>query len=209
MYKHDLLSVVGYGNSVNKLNPEKSREIMAMLEDEAKKMLATSFKEPLELEIPIKISWGMYRTLGAFHFQETNVVDQVDGKFLYTLKREPLIIKISYVLIISSILDDDYRTLLDTLRHEVVHYALYVLGEYSCDGSFFFESNLARLGISSALQPNTNLPVYTLRDLYFCMNHDMIEVTVGHSKKVKDFYCPLCNEKLIRLDKGFYKLNRS
>lgn len=209
MYNHELLSVDGYVESILSLRREQYQELMLMLDYEAKKMLATSFKEPLELAIPITISWKMFRYLGAFHFKDTNVLDRMDGKLRYTVKREPRVIRLSYVLIISSLLDNDYSTLLDTLRHEVVHYALYIMGEDACDGSFAFESTLARLGISSAVQPNDNLPVYTLRDRYICRNHYMIEGTVGHSKKDKSYYCPICNEQLIRLDKGFYKLNRS
>jgi hypothetical protein len=197
--------VDGYDAALKLLTKAKEREILRMLEAEAIKLLATGFKEPLELEIPIQISKKMLHSRGRFYFKESNDMEIVNGRLCIITEREAVVIRIAHSLIIGSILDNDYSTLLDTLRHEVVHYALYIMGEDAWDGSRAFESALTRLGITSSLQSDDTTAEYIIMDTYACMKHPEICGIATHSVKARGYCCQVCEERLERVNMGFYK----
>lgn len=83
----------------------------------------------LELSIPIRISNRMSAKLGAFVLKGNK----------------------PYEIVLSINLIENYNldTIVDVLKHECVHYALYSLGRPFKDGQTDFESELKRLNISS------------------------------------------------------------
>lgn len=85
----------------------------------------------LELKIPVEINTRISRAL---------------GRFIYLKKsKEPLRIEIGSKTL-------QYYTkeeVLDTLYHELVHYACFILGKPHSDGDWYFEAELKRLGIGS------------------------------------------------------------
>ena len=86
----------------------------------------------IRLEIPIEIRSSLKRTLGYFQHKQDAV-------------KEP--IKIA----LASRLFTHYpkEVVYDVLKHELVHYALYMLGKPHKDGHPYFENELKRLGVSS------------------------------------------------------------
>src|SRR6185312_15873662 len=97
------------------------------LEDNAREFLKETFD--MDLYIPLVISKQMKSTFGVFRY--------------YPKKREPLDIRISQNLL------DNYteEQILGTLKHECVHYALYMMGKPHRDGDFYFEEVLKIYGI--------------------------------------------------------------
>lgn len=92
------------------------------LEDNAREFLKETFN--MDLYIPLVISKQMKSTFGVFRY--------------YPSKNQPLDIRISQNLL------DNYteEQILGTLKHECVHYALYMMGKPHRDGDFYFEEVL-------------------------------------------------------------------
>lgn len=205
MYERTLLSVDGYEAALKVLTKEKELEIIRMLEDEARKLLATGFKEPLELEIPIQISKRLLHFDSVFQFKNTSVKESIKGMSCFISQREAIAIRISHILIIGSIVDNDYLALVNTLKEAVVEYALHIMGEDVCKGSKEFETILKSLSINSSLDPFNNLTSYSIMDTYTCRNKHALCGIVPHSLKARFYYCPVCQELLDRVNIDFYK----
>jgi len=87
----------------------------------------------LELSVPVKISGRLTATAGYFQWKIKKS----------TKERIPVNITLSKNLILYY----DNKDIIETLYHECVHYALFVLGEPYKDGDHHFESTLTRLGV--------------------------------------------------------------
>lgn len=103
------------------------------LEEIAEQFLIENFN--LKLNIPIRISNRMSKALGNFRVVENTATGvrrakdiAISGNLLKYYKTEEVI---------------------DTLKHECVHYALFMLGKPYLDGQNYFEKTLRRLGVSS------------------------------------------------------------
>lgn len=83
----------------------------------------------LDLEIPIKINGRLSRSLGRFKYNMNGAI----------------VIEIAKRMVEHYTVDE----ILDTLKHELVHYALFKLGKPHRDGHHVFENELKKLGISS------------------------------------------------------------
>lgn len=70
---------------------------------------------------------------------------KVLGKFKCN-KKAPIEIQLSKKLIDTH----DHQTILDVLKHELVHYCCYMRNKPHLDGEYYFESELQRLHISSS-----------------------------------------------------------
>jgi len=101
----------------------------------------------IRLTIPIEISKRMTSTLGYFYFSKS--------------PKKPRLIRLSYYLVKNNSVD----IILDVLRHELVHYACFVLGYPFRDGEEFFENELKRLGVTSG-------GTYTLDSKYYLYECD-------------------------------------
>ena len=93
----------------------------------AERFLEDSYS--LSLDIPIVIN---------------NRIKNCMGAFIYTNKKGAIKIELSGYMIKYG----TENTVLDTLKHELVHYALYSLNKPCKDGQEYFENELKRLSIS-------------------------------------------------------------
>lgn len=102
------------------------------LEMYAKKFLKDNYN--LEMEIPLELNGRMSKTLGWFRYTQYR-----DGR------------KIANRIQLNKhfVENNDPITVVDVLRHELVHYALFMLGKPNSDGHPVFENELKRLGIVS------------------------------------------------------------
>lgn len=113
---------------------ELRRETMVShLEEVAEDFLLENFD--LTLDIPIRISNRMTRTFGSFVRTRNRVTGEIKCK----------------EIVISSNLYKyhGYDKMIDTLKHECIHYALYLLGRPYKDGQAYFENTLKEHGVSS------------------------------------------------------------
>jgi SprT-like protein len=103
------------------------------LEKYASKFLRDNYQ--LQMSIPLELNGRMKRTCGWF-----KSVRYRDG-------RSPKAVKIELNKFFVE--NNDPITVLDVLRHELVHYALFQQGKPNKDGHPVFEAELKRLGIIS------------------------------------------------------------
>lgn len=130
------------------------------------------------LTVPIKISGRLTSTGGYFKGRISGGV------------REPMEIQISERFIASALHDgqEGLEAILDTLKHELVHYVLFKTGKEFNDGDDEFENELARLDIGASGATNKKLVQskkknvwYKVVDIYERESYDIIE------NKVKTF----------------------
>ena len=126
-----------------------------------------------ELTIPIKISGRLTSSGGYFKYR------RVAGG-----EKEPMVINISERFIASAIHDgqEGLEAILDTVKHELVHYVLCKQGRDFSDGDDDFESELARLDIGASGATNKKLVKskkpntwYRAIDVYERESYDIIE----------------------------------
>lgn len=111
----------------------------------------------LALTIPIQRNNRLKRALGAFVYNK----DRDTGECT------PLYIELAGDLFVYA----DESVLIDTLKHECVHYAFFTLGRPHRDGQPEFESELKRLGIGATNAINVGV-VYE-SDCSKCGNKDV------------------------------------
>lgn len=117
-------------NSVKRANEEN---IIRILNNEAKYFLKKNFD--MDLKVPVKLNNRLSSTLGRFRYYHNGL---------------PIDINIQTKFAVSCIIIDKIDVLLDVLRHELVHYALFAKGIPNSDGGFEFESKLKELGVGSS-----------------------------------------------------------
>ena len=180
----------------NNLNPnmlqldaKTEKQILGMLENEAKYLLKTKFEKELNLNIPIEINGRLTRTLGAFYHNNYRALK----------------IGISKKQVIGAVIDGNIEPILDTLRHEVVHYAMYTLKKGYNDGDKDFEDALAKIGVSSSgttskqkINSKKELVWYSMKDNYACPTCG-VEHKAEHKKSSVTYYS--CRKCMIRLKK--------
>lgn len=96
----------------------------------ANKFLSENF-DGMQLEVPIKINGRLTRALGRFKH--------------YKAPKKPIAIELAK----DTIEYYELNEILDVLKHELVHYALYMQGKPYKDGDYYFENKLKELGISA------------------------------------------------------------
>lgn len=89
----------------------------------------------IELSVPLKINNRLKTTCGRFRYQ----INRVTGE------TKPVAVEMNGFFVSNNRID----VVLDVLKHELVHYALYTLGKPHSDGHPVFERELKRLGIIS------------------------------------------------------------
>lgn len=126
--------------NVKDINLKKSvlDNIQKMFEKEAVYFLRNNFD--LNLDIPIEINARLTRT---------------HGYFSHTQKKA-LKISMSKKFISSAVLMGEIDAVIDTLRHELVHYALFKLGKKYSDGDYEFENKLKELNIGASGMTNSS-----------------------------------------------------
>lgn len=134
------------------------------------------------LTVPIKISGRLTSTGGYFKGRISGGV------------REPIEIQLSERFIASALHDgqDGLEAILDTLKHELVHYVLFKTGKEFNDGDDEFENELARLNIGASGSTRKELVQskkvntwYKVIDIYERESYDIIENKVKTYKTYK------------------------
>lgn len=147
-------------HSIIKLKDKEKYDFEQDMKRYARMFLKKNFN--MNLKIPIKIDGRLTRAGGSFHF--------FSGKN----KRSDMI-KMSERFIACALRDeeDGVEAILDVLKHELVHYALFEQGRDFSDGEKDFENTLKELKIGSSgatpeskrLSKTTNV-WYSMIDIY-------------------------------------------
>lgn len=178
------------------LDAKTEKQILEMLKNEAKYLLRTKFEKELNLNIPIEINGRLTRTLGAFYHTNTKALK----------------IGISKKQIIGAVADNNLEPILDTLRHEVVHYAMFTLKKGYNDGDKDFEDALAKIGVSASgatskqkINSQKELIWYSMKDNYACPDCGD-EYKVTHKKSAVNYYgCLRCAKVLKKTGTSIYR----
>ena len=150
------------------------------LEAYASKFLEKNYNT--NLTVPIKISGRLTSAGGIFRAR------------IMGGAREPLEIHISERFMAGALHDgqEGLEAILDTLKHELVHYALFKLGRDFRDGDHDFENELAKLNIgasgsiSEKLVRSKKLNVwYTTVDVYERQSYDLSKNKIVTFKSYK------------------------
>lgn len=104
--------------------------------------------------------------------------------------KRPIKISISKRMIVCSIIMGEMDVVLDTLRHELVHYALYMDDKEYRDGQSDFETKIMELGVGSSgatkvdkIKTNKVGRFYRMLPVYTCTKcNDKVTVKCGLSK---------------------------
>lgn len=151
------------------------------LEAYANKFLEKNYNT--SLTVPIKISGRLTSTGGYFKARIEKGI------------RKPMEIQMSERFIASALHDgqEGLEAILDTLKHELVHYVLFKLGKEFRDGDCEFESELARLDIGTSGTTNKELVKskklnvwYSIVDIYEQQGYDMLKEKVVTYKTYKN-----------------------
>mgnify|MGYP003481005361 FL=1 len=141
----------------------------------------------MNLNIPIEINGRLTRTLGAFYHNNYRALK----------------IGISKKQVIGAVIDGNIEPILDTLRHEVVHYAMYTLKKGYNDGDKDFEDAIAKLNIGASgatskqrIKSQKEMTWYSMKDDYVCPNCQG-ECKVQHKKSTTTYY--RCSKCMVRL----------
>lgn len=123
----------------NQLKKLKEKEMPAFLNEAktfANNFLMENFN--MRLEIPIKMNGRLTRTMGRY------LARNYFGSVI------PKSIELSKTYLVAALIVGDLEEIYDTLKHELVHYALSVQGKNYSDGDYDFEKKLYELNISSS-----------------------------------------------------------
>lgn len=132
----------------------------------------------IRLEVPLEIRNSLKRTLGYFQYKKS--------------KREPIKIALSAKLFTHYTKEVVY----DVLKHELVHYALYMLDKPHTDGHPYFENELKRLGIT----PTNTYTAKGFYHVYRCSDCGQItSYRVRRITRIED-YCSRCCRAEIKYD---------
>lgn len=123
-----------------------------MLTEYQLKMYAEKFLREtygLTLNCPLKLNGRLQTCKGRFVYSNNpRMPKRVEINKLFFENNEPNIV-------------------LDVLRHELVHYALFMLGKPYKDGDYYFERELKRLGVVSQSTIN-QYSIVAKRHVYLC-----------------------------------------
>ena len=142
----------------------------------ANKFLSENF-DGMQLDIPIKINGRLSRVLGRFRH--------------YSAPKKPVVIELSKNMIQYYELEE----ILDVLKHELVHYALYMQGKPHRDGDAYFENKLKELGITATkvYKHKGKVEVYACG----CDTYEYNRKLHNHSRyKGSNYTCRCCEQPL-------------
>lgn len=169
-----------------KIKKSELEEIQKILENEAKYFLAKHFN--MELEIPIEINARLIRTMGFFEHSSSS--------------KRPIKISISKRMIACAIIMGEIDVVIDTLRHELVHYALYMDDKEYRDGQLDFETKIMELGVGSSgatkidkVKTDKVSRFYRMLPVYTCTKcNDKVTVRCGLSRGKVMIRCCECEK---------------
>lgn len=165
-----------------KFTDREKRKFESELEIYAHKFLKKNFN--MNLTIPIKIDGRLTVSVGSFHFKNNG------------FKNIAKMIKMSERYMKCALHDgaDGIESILDTLKHELVHYALFEQGVKGFgDGDVEFESKLEELNIGASGATSKNKVMskklntwYDIYDIYID-NEDNTKYRYNHTKKLQSW----------------------
>jgi SprT-like protein len=169
---------------------------MTILSNYQLKMYANKFLQEnygMEFIIPLELNSRLRKSCGRFIS-----ISYRDGR-----PSEPKVVELNKYFVENN----EPTVVLDVLRHELVHYALFMQGKPNSDGHPVFERELKRLGIVS----QSTIDKYDIeskkrnvyRNFYQCANPSCgVEYRTGKALKHGGIYhrCSACKGRLI--DKG-------
>ena len=124
----------------NRLAKLKTKEMPGFISEAktfANQFLMENFN--MQLNIPIKMNGRLTSTMGRY-LSKRNYLGNVI----------PDSIELSKRYLLAALIVDDLEEIYDTLKHELVHYALSVQGKNFSDGDYDFEHKLYELNISAS-----------------------------------------------------------
>lgn len=117
------------------------------LQDFARKFLKDTYN--LELVVPLKLNGRMKTTCGWFRYKKRS--------------RVPVVVELNKFFVENNESD----LVIDVLKHELIHYALFMKGIPCRDGDYEFEKELKRLGVVSQSTINQYNVVSKPRNLHY------------------------------------------
>lgn len=131
----------------------------------------------IALEIPIRRNNRLRTTYGTFtHNYKKSECIELSGKLF------------DYA---------DVSVIIDVLKHECIHYALFELGRDYKDGRSDFEGELKRLNVRSNY--DKDVPVVGFIHLYTCDKcgkNQLVQNTSAHKKRCRGYMTRCCNASL-------------
>jgi SprT-like protein len=123
---------------------------MYQLQSYAKKFLKDNYN--LDLVVPLQLNGRLNTTCGRF----------VSRRY-YDGRTEPKVVELNKTFA----QNNEPTVVLDVLRHELVHYALFMLNKPNSDGHPVFENELRRLGVVSQNTIN-QYQIASKKQVYAC-----------------------------------------
>lgn len=157
---------------------EKMKMTMGEIKGFADKFLRQEFG--LRLEIPIKVNGRLTRSMGRFRYNPLRALDIELAKVLVMYNTDEVV--------------------LDTLKHELVHYALYELGQPFDDSDAEFIEACQSRGIGLTKTGTYNLPFH----LYRCDTCD--KELISKTKRKGHFLCKACKSDIKYVGKELRKI---
>jgi len=136
----------------------------------------------MTLTVPLKLNGRLSKTLGWFS---------------YTTKGgKPLSVELNKQFV----LNNESQLILDVLKHELVHYALFMQGKPHSDGDSYFENELKRKGIVSQDTINKKYKIASVKNIYKCLKCDTNHTRARRITALSRYSCT-CGGKLEYLGK--------
>lgn len=168
---HQNSDIQDFDKLIHTYDHKKQAEYITKLTQYAHNFLNDNFN--IELMTSIKFNNRMKSSLGLTElFTSTN---ECNGIYL------------SGELFNISTFDDTHEYLYDTLKHELVHYALYILNKNYNDGSKDFEDTLKRLDIGSS-GTTKNAILYKEYQIYIYAEYGIVKGYYKYDKHFVDKY---------------------
>lgn len=124
----------------NRLMKLKEKEMPGFINEAkifANQFLMENFN--MQLNIPIKVNGRLTSTMGRYLSKRSYLGNVIPDR-----------IELSKRYLLAALIVDDLEEIYDTLKHELVHYALSVQGKNFSDGDYDFEHKLYELNISAS-----------------------------------------------------------
>lgn len=120
----------------------KLPQFKQMMINESKYFLKKNFN--LELNVPIMINPRLTSTYGRFIWYGS----KRNNRPKYLIEKDVIEIQKNFILV--AMIAGELEAVMEVLRHELVHYALFTLGRDYRDGDSDFEKTLAELNVGSS-----------------------------------------------------------
>lgn len=145
----------------------------------------------MDLEIPLEINARLKTTYGCFRYTIVKATGGTKPKAIHLNK--------------FFVENNNLESVVDVLKHELVHYALFMQGKPHSDGDYYFEKELKRLNVVSQETINKKYDIKSKKikktvHLYKCMECDKTHTRGRALSNGGRYHQCICGGKL--LDRG-------